>query len=336
VELGAGALAVADSVKGLQLVDIQDPSRPAWLFMGNDFVDSHGLEIVDGFAYLVTREDAIGSFQVYEVNHPATLLSKINLGNATFGFPDFKSGSKSLYLVSPEPYAVRIYSLQDPISPTLHATVPGLRRISVEGSRLYGIDETGFQIFDVSNLSRPILLGRHSQGEAYDRPNYLAVKDGIVYLSTSVRTNDGVREIIQVVDAHDPKKPRKIRDITGFSGELITAGNYLFVHYGPDTIMTFEQSYIFDISRPADPRLSAGLRTPVAFSDVEVSNDLVFIASGGAGVQIFRLHPEQFTKPFYLPLLTRENWLQNGLPTPLAAWGSSPCLSATLTRFSCP
>jgi hypothetical protein len=193
--------------------------------------------------------------------------------------------------------ALQIMDISNPVSPTLRSSYPGVHDTIIAGSLAYGLDYTGFQIIDVSNPDAPQSLGRYTLTDIFPgTPSDLAVLGDWVYLTVEPDTG------LQIVDVSDPTAPALQNTYPIYAGHVQIGGDYAFSASG----IGLTRMHILDTSDPSTPKPRGAYTLPGSFKDLKVLNDLVFVADGGGGLQILRIHPSRFPPDLFLPLVARD------------------------------
>jgi hypothetical protein len=52
----------------LQVIDVQDPAQPGWIYQGNDSTYTQDFEVLGGYAYLLTQKS--DTFYKSDLNNP--------------------------------------------------------------------------------------------------------------------------------------------------------------------------------------------------------------------------------------------------------------------------
>ena len=185
---------------------------------------------------------------------------------------------------------LQIVSVANPANPGFQgscATGADARDVDVAGAFAYVADGlSGLQIINVSNLSSPFRAGGYdSDGEA-----------GGIQVTGSLAVMADYGPGTQIIDISNPSTPvrRGVYDNTGYANGIRVVGNRAFVAKGATVSRAYVGFDILDISNPSSPSRVGGITeinygsSPVGMG-VDVSGDLVFLAGGNAGLQIFNV-----------------------------------------------
>lgn len=149
-------LFVAAWGRGVQVLDISEPTRPKWAGGWNPRKCAMGVHVVGNYAYVANRRAGLS---VLDVRNPA---SPILVGTATFpGDAVAVNVSGHYAYVADYPTGFRIFDVKDPSHPVLLGTGPMPQapvNIHAVGDFACFTEPNGFHVFDVRDRSRPVRL----------------------------------------------------------------------------------------------------------------------------------------------------------------------------------
>jgi hypothetical protein len=286
VELANGIAYVADGNQGLQIIDVATPTHPIRVGRARNSRVAYDLAIKNGFAHVAAGNLGLQTFDVSAPYSP-TLVASYHVGAYDIQLQDnlaYVGGYGE----------VQIFDVSNPYSLTLRGTYPGGWGTRIVGDVAYGLDHTGFQIVDVSNPDAPYFLGRYTIPDIFfGQPRAIAVLRNIAYL---IIEPDGG---LQIIDVSDPTAPVLLKTGASNFGTVHIAGDYMFAASG----IGLKKMQILDVSTPVTLKPRSTYALPDLFRDIQLVNDLVYVADGGGGLQILRIHPDRFPPDLFLPLL---------------------------------
>ncbi len=119
------------------------------------------------------------------------------------------------------------------------------------GNTAYSVSENGiFTVFDVSDISNPVVVGSLDIGEA--NIEHVMVRDGLAYVVPSIG-------LLKIIDVNDPSSPGLLGSLPDF-----VLGSDLGVGDGGRVILNVFNSILYvDASNPSLPFVVEGLQHPV-------------------------------------------------------------------------
>ena len=149
--------------------------------------------------------------------------------------------------------------------------------VSIDGQTLYLGVGMHVEIFDISNVQKPTLIGSSSI-----LPNFIEsfFSDGSKYLYVACGTAG-----LQILDISNPASPELIGsyDTLGYTEDVYLKGNNAILADGPNGIQ------VLDVSTPATLTWVSEAY-PLAYAyDVEVSGNTLYAAGGGSGLLVVDL-----------------------------------------------
>ena len=229
-----------------------------------------------------------------------------------------------LYLV--QAGGIAIYHLEDPANAPMERSAffdhAGIRKIAVQDTLLYLIDQEGFKVYSIAQPYSPTLLGAFNENNL----SQLLLTDEFLIITGS----DG----LVVMSVENPNEPSVIyHDEHGFSfRDLVMNGSTLYAlidystlvaynmadpanpvrtiyyHFGNQTlaikmiescgnyVYVCDGGYlsVWDMTNPFDFCETGGYVAPANIIDLEATNDYLFTAVGARGIRILSLeNPHQ-------------------------------------------
>jgi hypothetical protein len=283
--------------RSLHVLDVSNPFSPTVAAVA-PLLYAQGVDLLDNVAFVAAGAEGL---YLFDVSMPATptLLSH---WEGTAIMPVVRDG---LAYVSGGGQ-LSILDVSQPETPTLRSTFAtgnSLDRIILGGDHVFVADGEGFQAIDVSNPDLPFLIGRYTlPDQIVGALSGFALLEDIVYLT--IHDAATIRWLMLAVDVSDPAHPLLSRTYPGYAGELAVQDNYLFASgkpYAQEQEPILDTLYMLEAS-PSGLLPRAQRQMPDYSRDVALAGDLLFVAGGGGGLQILRLHPERFSTAL-LPLV---------------------------------
>lgn len=275
----SGALAYAVAGHSLLVIDISNPTQPSKLatlaLQGGDI---YNLQIAAERAYLTSIDGVLRIVDIHDPQRPM-LLSTYDLGLAQLqvvgdlAYAIVQGGRLGVFDVG-NPLDVRQVSSYVPAA-AFFAT-----DLQVAGGLAFVASyDSGFQIIDLRDLSRPHLLGR-----LFDRYfTGISLNGNRAYLA---RQTDGGQTYLDVIDVSQPAKPKRLASLPTRPLRDLQAAGSLVYGLGDNGL------YIIDVSKPAAPRqigvhaLDSYPALYAQLSALAIVDKLVYVAAGDNGLQI--------------------------------------------------
>jgi len=312
ITLDGDVLYAAAHRAGLRVLDVSDSAAPVVIGSYLGVNEVYDVDVIGQLAYLVDDE----GFRVLNVQNPASpsLIS----ATLTAGEPRAVAAGEGFALVA-QRAAFQIFDTVVPLSPTEIASVDDVHfdatDIILRDGIAYALDDDrGLRIFDVTTLAVPVLIGsadfvNRAQGVAIDGST-LAIADldyglRLVDVSTPgspqplgkfelVRTEGGVEidgdvvyisdnNTVEILDISDPMNPARLSTLAiPEASDMQLVGDLLYVV----SFANVDDLSIVDVSDPADPLVLGALMLEGRSYDLEVVENLVYIANGNNGLRI--------------------------------------------------
>ncbi|MCI0541910.1 MAG: hypothetical protein L0Z50_42480, partial [Verrucomicrobiales bacterium] len=230
-----------------------------------------GLDVSDGFVYLVANTSSLYVVDVHDPARPE-LVSRSEVGkngNAIVvrdGIAFIADGANGLVVVD-------VQDARHPFPVNTFNTGGYADRIYLQGPVAYIAQGTdGFAAIDLSNPGAPRKVGNYSQGQVDD----LAVLGSLV-LAT------GYEDVLQIVDVSDPGQPARVGNVHipgANAAGVAVAASHAFVGARWLGLLAI------DMRNPAKPILADSYRMDGFSTDLDVVNNRVYLADSEAGLQI--------------------------------------------------
>jgi hypothetical protein len=273
--LTCGERGSAEFLSGLAFVDISDPAQPNLIstYQTNDA--PYGFFMQDNLIFVAATSAGL------EIIDATTIDTPVEVGLYDQG----AGGATNLYVndgiayVASEEKGMQIIDVSIPNSPEAVSVVslPGsVWGVDVSDSMAYvtfsnNPGQNGFQVFDISNLRNPILLGNYDDGGlmAWD----IDVAGGYAYLNTTYS--------LQIVDITDPSQIH----MTGYCCGTGPLGTVQYDDGLVYKINEFAGFQIIDVRNPSTPTQLYNL-LECELLDFVVDNNIAYITNGNYGLQI--------------------------------------------------
>jgi len=261
---------IADSYGGgLQIVNVANPAAPTSVGSYDTPGYAPGVFVSGTVAYVADDEEGL---RLYNVANPAspTEIAAYETGG----------GARNVYVVGNTAYlasgALRMINVSDPTNPTEIGSYRGpgyIRDVNVIGNVAYLADGQGLRTINVANPANPVALGFYgSPGGAWG----LYVTGNIGYLADY--------DSLRLVNISNPANPTELGIYPSTGGTIRgvrTTSNYAYVGDGINGLR------ILNITTPSTPQLVGTLDTPDDARDIDVRNDIVYVADDrGGGLRI--------------------------------------------------
>ncbi len=273
---------VASMTSGLQILDVSNPSIPA--YVGTFEAPSTVKDVVTRGSYAYLADVQLGSgLIIIDVSDPAnpSMVSNYNTSNNSYSI--FISGNYAY--MGEGSGGLNIINISNPTNPYLVSNwdkfpiYPDVaREVFVESGYAYltSHQDIGVLVFDVSNPSSPSLIDTLVTNRW---PWEVFVVDNYAYIAK----NMGM-QIFDVSDPTDSRLTGEYRKINYTGLRIFVEGNYAYLVYGASNRCGVQ---ILDVSSPADPTEVGILPTPGRAWDVFVINGNAYIADVDSGLFIF-------------------------------------------------
>lgn len=265
----------------LEILDIQNPSQPAWLGTYQTTQDVRVVELAGSRAFLAWMSDSDSGFEIVDLHEPArpALLSRVKTGLPSWSNVGFGTSGQRAYLCVPD--ALSTYDLTDPAKPVKlsQTTVVSGEVLLADRETLYLGGGSTLRVLNMADARVPRALGTASATEG--NMSRLWLTDGLIHAAMGWKG-------FATFDVRQPEEPRLVvaNDTVQEVTDIWSDNRHMFVAESWDGIE------VFDLSDPSQPRPIA--RTPTAgrACGITVAGEYVYVLDSGAGLGIYRLGPE--------------------------------------------
>ena len=238
---------VASGLSGLWILDVSNPEKPVAISNVNTGSFTADLVVEDTLAYIVnwavySEQDTsrgLWIIDISDINKPIIISHYIGINQSSSGVPNSITKSNNIILITQEP--------------TINNT-------------------DILEIIDISNPFAPTQLGVFQSNYI---PHNTAVKDSIVFLSTS----DGGLRVLNIINPSNPVEVDVFQNSTFLVG-IFVMDNFAFA----DRIDTL---FVLDIDSPTTPKVLGKMgRNFGSFSSIDLFayDDFLYWAEGNLGV----------------------------------------------------
>ncbi|MGR3310440.1 MAG: SBBP repeat-containing protein, partial [Candidatus Brocadiales bacterium] len=273
---------VADFEKGLQIIDVSDPTDPKHLGSYDTPKEARDVQVLGNVAYVVDGEKV----QIIDVSDPTNPRQLDKFGTEVYSesisvsggiayVADLRNGLQIVNVSDPEdPREIVVFETPAWTSPLYTRNGGRLRSFGIyvaDNIAYVANGGTGLEIVDISVPTNPTLLG------SFDTPVWarnVHVSGNIAYVT------DGIGGL-QIIDVSIPTSPTLLGsfDTPGRAWDVFVSGKTAYV-------ADWFSLEIIDVSDPTSPKLLSSHDTPGYARDVFVSNGIAYVASGEGGLQI--------------------------------------------------
>ncbi len=262
---------VADTVSGLQIIDVSDPTDPVIVEGVDTIGSSYEIFVVGSYAYVA---DTFSGLQIADVSDPTSpvIVGGVDtIGNA---YDVYVEGSYAY--VAAGISGLQVVDISDPTDPVIVngvAMPSSAWDVYVEGSYAYVADSgSGLQIVDVSDPLNPVIVG---DVDTPDNAVGIFVEGSYAYVA------DG-RSGLQIIDISDPTDPVIVNavDTPDFAFKVDVEGSYAYVADSGSGLQ------IVDVSDPLNPVIVNSVAALGFSYDVDVHDNYAYVGSGVPGLQI--------------------------------------------------
>ena len=265
---------VAARAAGLRVINVSDPRQPV---LANTFpLPGKALAIAldsrTNLAYIAADE---GGLRVVDVGVPDLPREVASIEPAA-GVQQLDLGEEMLFLSSGD--RILLVDISQPgtlVRLGEYAPPRRAHRAKISGDYAYVADlDGGLKIFDVTDMTHPLLVYAETEGSAYD----VLVQGNRAYVA------DG-RDGIRILDVSNPRTPRSV-------AHLPLAGVAQGLDIWEDTILVAAGEaglFVVHIANERAPAVLGQLDTVGDARDVKAGESLAYVADGPAGLAIISL-----------------------------------------------
>ena len=281
----SGAFAyVADGELGLQVIDITSPGSPQIVGNVDTPSDAYAVAVSGAHAY-VTDYSGLWVIDATNATEPQLVASLVTTGHivdvAVAGNFAYIGCYESRDRGDDESYAYGSFQVIDvtsPHSPPLAGRVdtPGpALRVAVSGTYAYVVidvdDDRSLCVIDITNPVDPRIVASMVMQQSNAR-------DIVISGTHAYVTNNGLM-VIDIVDPSHPRLVAGLRTPESDTVKIAVGGAHAY-------ITSWAGLHVIDITDPNNPQLVNTMEMTAEPNGVALSETQVYIASGGAGLQI--------------------------------------------------
>jgi hypothetical protein len=278
VAAGSGMASITH-YDGYQLLDVHDPAQPA---ARGGYPLAGGPSRVQQAGNLAYVTGGNSGFNIFDISNPDT--------PARLGGLDPNGSTLDIRVIGNRAYLVYLGELAilDVSNPSslmqlgafIQTTGFPDAGVDVVGSRAYfATGNQGLVVLDVSDPAHPLATGSYT---ALARTSYVQVADRRAYVAAG---SDG----LVILDLANPDHPTRLGQARGAQFAIfvrVVAGLAFVADYYGGVL-------IYDVRTPTAPTLVAQYSLGGTASSIAVDGNMMYVASGGAGLQIARLNLDQ-------------------------------------------
>lgn len=257
---------LVDLGAGFHMIDVSEPSNPAYRGAYRQGRGSYRLEANDSYAFVKYSN----GFETLDLADP---VNPIVIGEFDFGqsIMDIFLGEDFIHIVDPP--QIYIVDISDPVEPELvgqYHEQRGFRDFFVEGNYIYmTYTSHSFGILDCSFPEYPYIIGE------YQTPGIrvnIGATNGAAMVTSWGRT--------EIYDVSNPANIYHIGDLDFWPGDIYALGHYFFVRESPGLV-------IIDVSDRHNPEIVGSCEITGDFQNIFFGYDYLFVACGEDGLEVF-------------------------------------------------
>jgi photosystem II stability/assembly factor-like uncharacterized protein len=302
VVVSQGYAYLATGWGGLVVIDVSDPNRPLVVSQFQANAPMSGLALNEATAYLAAGEEGLLVVELSDPSAPSLVgaldtpgsATAVTVSESTVYLADGAGGAWVVDVTDPaHPVGSSLYELLDSSDPALlldYSVSDSLHvhDVALQDGLLYaavGREDTspfnkGVRVFDVSDPSRPEVVGRYLDHELN---SHVAVSGSQAYTAnrSGSPTDAFSLNVLDISDVTDPSRAGGYSTDLEVS-DLAADGMYLYVANGAKGLR------IVDVSSAADPRVVGTYEPirPIAGYAAAVQDSLAYLADGEFGLQV--------------------------------------------------
>jgi len=258
--------------RGVDILDITDPSKPGKVANVPVPGDAVGIHISGRYAYVACKKSGLRVVDVDTPSAPAIVGNGETSGDAL----DVYAAGGYLY-VAAGGGGLDIFDITSPAAPVLagsYKTTGCARDVYVKENYAYvPVGPWGLDVIDVSVPASPVLAGNYPTPD-YE-PERVWVNGNYAYVTNG---NKG----LLILDVTAPSTPTPVGsiDTPGFARELFLTGDLVFL------AAALEGLQVVDVSDPAAPVLVGSHDTDGDAMGVHIAGNHAYIADNNYGLQV--------------------------------------------------
>jgi hypothetical protein len=281
VSVQGGLAAIAEYVSGLVLLNVQDPSKPAYLGRYDTLGDLPYMEsavLADSFAYVSWPVERLQSVDISDPTHPV----RAGVCQGMFGPPQ-DMVLRDSFVYNAEGRRLQIVNVARPRQPVRvgscvagDATSPGICLVDT----LAYVTNVPTQVINVANPASPQVVGEFGRS-AWN----IRVRDTFAYLACGTLG-------LYVFSVSNPQAPYRIDSLSFGESvyDLVLADS--FVYAGCD-----DGVRLMSLADPVHPTVVGFLATPYLVWRMTYASPYVYAACSEAGVCILETLPVGIAEP---------------------------------------
>ncbi len=325
------------SVKRLKIIDVSNPSNPeviGFTDISGDYIGN--VKVIEDIAYVPYAQwEGGGGLQVIDVSNP---LEPVTIGSVNTGFSNSLSVIGNMAYLACGDYiynqwnGLQIIDISNPYNPNLPGNIGiplnlgNAYDLKIVGNIAYLTSDFDFQIVDVSNPVKPVVIGWTDLSlggdwiEIYKNRAYIRGWDNIEIIDISNPSNpkniglvdipaSGIAFIeniacitsgneLSFIEISNPSNPEYINSVSLPDSAIAIEvdKNIVFIGYGVGNDFHYGGLQLIDASNPSNPRFLGYVDVPVEAAEVKIFGNIVYVAGGMGGFHIIDisdpLYPE--------------------------------------------
>jgi len=288
----------ANGENGLQIITLTRRENPQ--IFGNIYThgDATAIAPYPGYLYVANGSDGLGIIETPSLAHPAFLAS-------------FPTGDNPWAIACKEGFAylsnsrsgLRVIQTAQPRLPRIVSTIPATQSAnfsSVSGNTLYMADSTRFRTYDISDPSKPLLLGSLAMNDIIES---FLIQGNYAYLANFTFG-------VQSVDISKPKTP--LLKGSAFSPSILGLASDIDLDQGIAYVANVSAGlWIVDFHNPLFPFTISTLEQFTAASNIKKSQHRIYMTNGSSGVEVIDVSVP--ADPIPIVTMNYNNELLNGI-----------------------
>jgi hypothetical protein len=269
----------ADVLHGLQVLSLQDPTRPVVVGSVTTHDSAEGVCVHDGLAFVADRYDGLTVVSIADPTAPELVGSIDTPGSAQ----DVAVFGKIAYVADREG-GLRVVSVADPTAPVELGSIESFTyaiSLEIDDALLYLVDrEGGLFILSIEDPTTPVIVGQYEA----PYPDHVLFSEGHLVLATS-------QPKLLVLSVEDPANPTLVTEVLlpAVPRSLAKEGDRLFVAVGTAGLC------VLDLASPASPEVIGAYDRSFYGSNLVVQGETVYVSDLYEGLHILSI--EDRTQP---------------------------------------
>ncbi len=283
ISVNGGYAFFADSLNGLYIVNVNDPSAPYFEGTINTEYGATDIFIDSEYAYIISYAGwANSAFEIFDIGDPANPELTGNLLSGLSSYTDIWVLDDYAYITNSwEMFSMAIYDVSDPYNPTYVTSFDnwgwGAMSISISGHIAFLGSYRPFSLTCV-NISNPEIPQNRGHYAAIGNTKDVFIRDSIAFVAAGDRS-------LVAIDLSDPATPEIIGDCNAYGSiiKVFVEGNFAF------SVNSYYGMQIFDVSNPDDIQEISRYLSSVTKS-VCIDNDYAYLVNYDSGLQIIDVY----------------------------------------------